>query len=110
MSKQRWESVGSFRPWVGSASYEKDTLVTHDNLLFRATAAIPVDSPDPLANPDFTDITPLVELSRLPDVETYSATKLDDNSMLVWDSMTYKWQQKVMDTQSLEDVEHVSSY
>ena len=106
MSKQRWESVGSFRPWVASGAYEKDTLVTYNSQMFRATSAIPSNSDNPETNPNFTDITPLVPLSRMTDVETYSQTKLDNNSMLVWDNTLYKWQQKVMDHKSLEDVDN----
>jgi hypothetical protein len=90
MSKQRWESVGSFKTWVDS-SYETGTLVVHNNRFYRATSPVSLgDSSPDTTGSLWQDFTPSLALENLSNVNNNSSAYSQD-CVLVWDEANQEW-------------------
>ena len=85
LSKQRWDSLGSFAPW-SDTSWEKGSVVSYQKSFFRANALIsPGDLAPDATGSKWTDITPLpsIKLAQLADVNDNAALSGEDG-VLVW--------------------------
>jgi hypothetical protein len=86
LSKQRWDSLGSFAPW-SDTSWENGALVSYKNSFWRANALIIPGDDAPSTDPGnkWTDITPnpSMKLAELSDVNDNVATQGEDG-VLIW--------------------------
>ena len=85
LSKQRWDSLGSFAPW-SDTSWEKGSVVSYQKSFFRANALIsPGDLAPNATGSKWTDITPLpsIKLAQLADVNDNAALSGEDG-VVVW--------------------------
>jgi len=86
LSKQRWDSLGSFAPWTDT-SWEKGALVSYRLGFWRANALISPgdDAPENVPGNKWTDITPhpSIKLAELADVNDNVALQGEDG-VLVW--------------------------
>ncbi len=85
LSKQRWDSLGSFAPW-SDTSWEKGSVVSYQKSFFRANALIsPGDLAPNATGSKWTDITPLpsMKLAQLADVNDNAALSGEDG-VVVW--------------------------
>jgi len=87
LSKQRWDSLGSFAPW-SDTSWEKGSVVSHKGGFWRASALISPGDDEPEVAPGnkWVDITPHPSLrfGDLADVDDAVAL-LGDDGVVVWD-------------------------
>jgi hypothetical protein len=69
LSKLRWEGIGSFKTWA-DGSWEKDSLVIRNGRYYRAQSTIaPGDATPEAAGSKWSDITPILKLNDLSDVD-----------------------------------------
>jgi Protein of unknown function (DUF2793) len=87
LSKQRWDSLGSFAPW-SDTSWESGALVSYKGAFWRASSLIaPGDAPPEVAAGNkWLDITPRpsIKLADLADVDDVIASTGQDG-LVVWD-------------------------
>jgi len=104
LSKQRWDSLGSFAPW-SNTSWEKGSVVSYQKSFFRANALI---SPGDLAPGDpgskWTDITPLphMKLEELSDCQQLSTAA--DMQIPTFDAINNEWVPRQLGMGDLSDV------
>ena len=85
LSKQRWDSLGSFAPW-SDTSWEKGSVVSYKKSFFRANALVsPGDLAPNATGSKWTDITPMpsIKLADLADVNDNAALSGEDG-VVVW--------------------------
>jgi hypothetical protein len=85
LSKQRWDSLGSFAPW-SDTSWEKGSVVSYQKSFFRSNALVsPGDLAPDATGSKWTDITPLpsIKLADLADVNDNAALSGNDG-VVVW--------------------------
>jgi hypothetical protein len=69
LSKLRWEGIGSFKTWA-DGSWEKDSLVIRNGRYYRSQFAVaPGDATPETAGSKWSDITPILKLDDLSDVD-----------------------------------------
>ena len=104
MSKLRWESVGSFRAWA-DAPFEKDTLVTYNNQMYRAnTAIVTGDAAPDAAGTKWTNISPRYGIEDLTDVEPFDPNAVLNDEILQWDGVQKRVEIRHLLMKALEDV------
>lgn len=103
LSKLRWNSLGSFQPW-SDTNWEAFSLVTSNNKMYRASAAITTGDAAPGAvGSKWTDITPSAKLEDLSDVDV-TTTLPTDNTVLLYDQLNAAWIGGKLPLSSLKDV------
>jgi len=104
LSKQRWDSLGSFAPW-SATSWEKGSVVSYQKSFFRANALIsPGDLPPGDPGSKWTDITPLphMKLEELEDCQQLSTAA--DMQIPTFDAISNEWVPRQLGMGDLSDV------
>ena len=94
LSKQRWDSLGSFAPW-SDTSWEKGSVVSYQKSFFRANALIsPGDLAPNATGSKWTDITPLPSMST-GDLTNVNANTINGGgthgAVFQWDDNVGEW-------------------
>jgi hypothetical protein len=100
LSKQRWDSLGSFAPW-SDTSWEKGSVVSYQKAFFRASALISTGDLAPgvtAANPG--EVQKWVDITPLPSISTGDLTNVNANTIngggthgavFQWDDNVGEW-------------------
>jgi hypothetical protein len=102
MSKLRWESVGSFRPWI-DGSFEQASLVSYNGALYRANSAIvpgDVAPDDPAAKWTKLSFTRIDELTNV-EVDT---PNIAEGQILRYSLLDAKWKNVKLNLGDLDKV------
>ena len=99
LSKQRWDSLGSFAPW-SDTSWEKGSVVSYQKSFFRASALVAkgdlapgVTPGDPTEVQKWVDITPLPHMG-LANLNNVNANVTDPDlhgAVFQWDDNINEW-------------------
>jgi len=93
LSKQRWDSLGSFQPW-SDTSWESGSVVSYQKAFFRASALVsPGDAAPGTAGSKWVDITPLPHMG-LEDLKKVNANVADPDlhgAVFQWDDNINEW-------------------
>ena len=100
LSKQRWDSLGSFAPW-SDTSWEKGSVVSYQKSFFRASALVAKGDLAPGASPanpgevqKWVDITPLPHMST-GDLSNVNANTINGGgthgAVFQWDDNVGEW-------------------
>lgn len=112
LSKQRWDSLGSFAPWADT-SWESGSVVSYQKSFFRASALVSKGDLAPGAAPanpgevqKWIDITPLPQMST-GDLSNVNANTIDGGrthgAVFQWDDIIGEWVSS--DTLEVNEVE-----
>ena len=101
LSKQRWDSLGSFQPW-SDTSWESGSVVSYQKSFFRASALVAKGDLAPGASPGnpgevqkWVDITPIPHMST-GDLNNVNANTIDGGgrthgAVFQWDDNIGEW-------------------
>ena len=81
LSKQRWDSLGSFQPW-SDTSWEKGSVVSYQKAFFRASALVSPGDLAPGATPgDPTEVQKWVDITPVPHLNTGDLSNVNANTI-----------------------------